>query len=77
MASYQVKFIKKLLSSDGHGFEVVQRVISVGRSTDAEEAARIAQHQFERLEHVPDWRLHADFCETSAEERSPVRTSVG
>jgi len=69
MASYQVKFCKKLLSSDGHAFKVVQRVILVARSKDAEDAALIAQRRFERLERVPDWRLHADFFETSAAQR--------
>jgi hypothetical protein len=76
MTTFQVKFFKNLLSSDGHRFCVLQRVIPVGRCETVEDAIRTAQHRFERLEQVPDWRLHADFVETCAEQRRPRRSTA-
>jgi hypothetical protein len=69
MGRYVVKFFKNLLSSDGHQFKVLQRATSV-KSNDAEDAVRTAQRRFERLEHVPDWHLHADYVETAPNGRS-------
>jgi len=63
MAKYRVRFFKNLLSSDGHPFRVLQRMIAVARSKTTDDAVRIAQHRFERLEDVPDWKLHADSIE--------------
>ena len=45
MAEYQIKFFKNLVSSDGHPFKVLQRVISVSHSQDCEDAVRIAQQR--------------------------------
>jgi hypothetical protein len=66
MGKYIVTFFKNLLSSDGHPFKVLQRATPI-QSDNAEDAVRIAQREFERLENVPDWHLHADFLEMSAE----------
>jgi hypothetical protein len=71
MADYQIKFYKKLLSSDGHPFKVLQRVVSVSQSDTCEDAVRIAQQKFAGLENVGDWRLHADFFEASADTQAP------
>jgi hypothetical protein len=70
MADYQIKFFKNLVSSDGHPFKVLQRVI-ISRSETCEDAIRIAQRRFEGLENVCDWRLHADFVEASADSEAP------
>src|SRR5918912_821557 len=61
--NYQVKFFKHLLSSDGHPFKVLQRVIPVDHSDSSDDAVRVAQRRFEGLENVDDWRLHADCVE--------------
>lgn len=66
MTDYRISFFKNLLSSDGHSFKVLQRVI-VSRSDCCDDAIRDAQRCFEGLENVSDWRLHADFLEASSE----------
>ena len=76
MTNYQIKFFKNLVSSDGHPFKVLQRVI-VSRSESCEEAVRIAQQRFEGLENVGDWRLHADYCEAFADASASQPGSVG
>jgi len=76
MTSYQIKFFKNLVSSDGHPFKVLQRVI-VSQSESYDEAVRIAQRRFEGLENVGDWRLHADFCEAIADTQPPQVANVG
>jgi hypothetical protein len=65
MTDYQVKFFKRVLSSDGHPFCALQRTIVVSQSESADDAIRIAQQQFEHLEGVRDWHLHADFVEAA------------
>ena len=66
MTSYQIKFFKTLLSSDGHKFKCLQRVIAVEQS-DSDEAVRVAQRRFEGMENIGDWRLRADCIEACAE----------
>ena len=74
MAKYRVSFFKNLVSSDGHPFKVLQRVVAVARSQSPEDAVRAAQHRFEHLEGVPDWKLHADSIEIEeANEKSSRR----
>jgi len=75
MTDYHIKFFKNLLSSDGHPFKVLQRVI-VSQSETCEDAIRIAQQRFEGLEHVNDWRLHADFVEASADNQAPRQSHI-
>ena len=70
MTQYQIKFFKHLLSSDGHPFKVLQRVIPVDQSASSDDAVRVAQWRFEGLENVADWRLRADFFEASAEQQT-------
>jgi hypothetical protein len=67
--NYQIKFYKHLLSSDGHPFKVLQRVIPVDQSDNSDDAVRVAQRRFEGLENVDDWRLHADVIEACAEQQ--------
>ena len=76
MADYQIKFFKNVLSSDGHPFKVLQRVVSVSQSNTCEDAVRIAQQRFAGLENVGDWRLHADFFEASAETQVSQSTAA-
>lgn len=70
MTNYQIKFFKHLLSSDGHRFKVLQRVIPVDQSASSEDAVRVAQRRFEGLENIDDWRLRADVVEASAEQQA-------
>jgi hypothetical protein len=70
--NYQIKFYKHLLSSDGHPFKVLQRVIPVDQSDSSDDAIRVAQQRFAWLENVGDWRLHADCVE--AEQHEQQRT---
>lgn len=70
MPNFCIKFFNMLLSSDGHPFKVLQRVVNVRHSKTAEDAAQKAQGEFQRLEHVPDWKLHADCCEVQVENES-------
>jgi hypothetical protein len=67
--NYQIKFYKHLLSSDGHPFKVLQRVIPVDQSDSSDDAVRVAQRRFEGLENVGDWRLHADIVEACVEQQ--------
>jgi len=79
MADYQIKFFKNVLSSDGHPFKVLQRVVSVSQShtcNSCEDAVRIAQQRFAGLENIGDWRLHADFFEASDDTHAPHSTVV-
>jgi len=41
----------------------LQRVITVSSASDAGEALEKAKREFERLEHVPNWKYHAQFLE--------------
>jgi hypothetical protein len=66
MPSYRVKFLNRLLSSDGHPFTSVQRTVRV-RADDPAQAAHLAQRRFEELEHVSDWRNHAQCVEVEPE----------
>ena len=71
MARYRVRFFKNLLSSDGHPFKVLQRMIAVARCETSDDAIRIAQHRFEHLEGIPDWKLHADLVEIEVDRKDP------
>lgn len=67
MPSFRIEFFNTLLSSDGHPFKVLQRVVKISDSKTAEDAVQVARRDFERLEQVPDWKLHADCCEVTDE----------
>jgi hypothetical protein len=71
MPSFRVKFINTLLSSDGHPFKVLQRLICIRRCRTADEAIAVAKRRFERLEHVADWSLHAQSVEVECEDDKP------
>jgi hypothetical protein len=63
MSTCCVKFFTTVLSSDGHPHKALQRAIIVSDPQTPQDAAQIAQQDFERLEMIPDWRLHADCYE--------------
>ena len=65
-AQYRVAFFKHLLASDGHQFKCLQHVIEIRHARNAERALKAAEYRYERLCHVPDWRLYADTFELEA-----------
>jgi hypothetical protein len=65
-AQYRVAFFKHLLSSDGHQFKCLQHMIEIRHARNAERALKAAEYRYERLCHVPDWRLYADTFELEA-----------
>ncbi len=67
MPAYRVKFLNTLLSSDGHPVSAVQRVVRVARAQSPDDACRIAQEQFARLEHIEHWTHHAQCLEIEPE----------
>ena len=69
MTTYRVKLFKNLLSSEGHPAKVLQRAIAVAGSPTSDDAITIAQNRFEQLEHVPDWKLHADLVEVERNDK--------
>lgn len=72
MGCYRVTFFNTLLSSDGHPFKALQRMIYVEDQSSTEEAVCEAQRCFETVEHVPDWRLHAARIEIEPGETKPA-----
>ena len=66
MPKYCVKFFNTLLSSDGHQRKVLQRKIVINEPETAKDAKEMAQREFEHLECIPDWHLHAHSCEVEA-----------
>ncbi len=75
MTHYRVSFFKDLLSSDGHSFKCIQRVIEVRRARSPDRAVEAAERRYERLHSIRDWRLHADCVELEADD--PGECSAG
>jgi len=71
VADYRVSFFNTFPNPYGKQFKCLQRVITVSSATDAEEALENAKREFERLEHVHNWKYHAQFLEV--ESRDIVR----
>ena len=68
MAPYRVSFFNSLLNPYGKPFKCLRRVITVSSASDAGEALEKAKREFEQLEHIPNWKYHAQFLEV---ENSP------
>jgi hypothetical protein len=68
MITYHVSFFKNLMSSDGHPFKVLQRVIEIRYSKSREMATKAAEHRFERDKGVSNWRIFADAIETEIKD---------
>jgi hypothetical protein len=76
MQSFRIKFLNTLLSSDGHQFKCLQRMIPIRHARSPERAIRAAQRRFEKAEHIPDWRLRAHSVEID-EDDNRARGSRG
>lgn len=68
MPAYRVKFVNKLLTSDGHPVSAVQRVLHVPQAETPDDACRQALAQFCKLERVAHWTQHAQGCECELDE---------
>jgi len=68
---YSVSFFRDLLSSDGHAFKCVQRVITVDADSP-DKAINAAKQQFEHHCGTGDWRLYAEAVECEVKLR-PLR----
>ncbi len=80
MAEYRVSFFKYLLNSNGYPCKALQHTVAVRHAKSADRAVKAAQRRYERLCHMPDWKLHADAMEVhvvsgnaSREQREGVR----
>jgi hypothetical protein len=71
MSDYRVLFFNNLVNSYGKPFKCLQRAITVSSAKTQQEASEKAKREFERLEHVPNWKCHAQFLEV--ESRDIVR----
>jgi hypothetical protein len=71
MQGFRIKFLNRLLSSDGHAFECVQRAIPIRLAKDRDRAIRAAQRRFEKAEHISNWRLHAQSFEVEEADNAP------
>jgi hypothetical protein len=65
MASYRVSFFNEIPDSTGHDHHVCQRSIEITGAEDEAQAIRRAIVEFERLEGVSHWDLHARAMECS------------
>jgi len=59
VAEYRVCFFNDLPDSTGHDHHVCQRTIEVSQVEGEEQAIVMAIREFERLEGVSHWNLHA------------------
>jgi hypothetical protein len=67
MTCYRVTFFTDLLSSDGHKFKCPQATIEVRHAKSPDRAVRAAEYRFARLQHLRDWKLHADYFEVEVD----------
>ncbi|MFL9823313.1 hypothetical protein [Rhodoplanes sp. SY1] len=78
MATYQIRFFKRLLSSDGHPFCCLQDRLEVRNADTPECAVARAERRYERLKNVSQWDRWADVVEVSeVVRRSPARRRIG
>ena len=63
MTTYRVSFFKNLTNSNGELFKVCQRSIAICSAHSTTRAVEAAKRRFARLEHIGNWRLHADNIE--------------
>ena len=67
MADYRVSFFNSLLSPYGKPFKCLQRVVTVSSAKGSEHALEKAKREFERLEHIPNWKYHAQFVQVESD----------
>ena len=65
MATYQVRFFKTLLSSDGHPFCCLQDILEIRNADTPDSAVAQAEREYERLHNVSQWNRWADIIEVS------------
>lgn len=66
MTSYRICFFNEIPDSTGHDHHVCQRSIEIDGANDREQAIARAIVEFERLEGVSHWQIHARTLECSA-----------
>ena len=66
MTAYRVSFFNELTNSSGKLFKVCQRSVDIRTARSPERAIEAAKKRFARLEHVGEWRLHAQLVEVEA-----------
>lgn len=65
MKTYEVRFFKTLLSSDGHPFRCLQDSLEITNAGSAEAAMARAERQYEKLHNVSTWSRWADSIDIS------------
>jgi hypothetical protein len=65
MKTYEVRFFKTLLSSDGHPFRCLQDRLEITDAGSAETAIAQAERQYETLHNVSTWDRWADSIDIS------------
>ncbi len=63
MSRYRVSFFKDLISSDGHPFKCIQKVVEIQHARSPDRAVKAAELRYERFHRVHDWTLHSDCLE--------------
>jgi hypothetical protein len=63
MACYRVSFFNDLSNSNGKWFKCLQRAVVIDSAEDTEDASEKAKREFERLESIPKWEIHAQYFE--------------
>ena len=66
MTAYRVSFFNELTNSSGKLFKVCQRSVDIRMARSLDRAVEAAKKRFARLEHVGEWRLHAQLVEVEA-----------
>jgi hypothetical protein len=80
MARYRVSFFKDLVSSDGHPFKCIQKVIEIRHARSPDRAVKCAELRYDRLHRVHDRMLHSDYLELEIEGKKvdyrPLRVAA-
>lgn len=63
MSGFRVSFFNVIPDSTGHDHDCCQRTIDVPEAGGSKEAVELAKREFERLEGVAHWRVHAEFVD--------------
>lgn len=63
MTPFRVSFFNVIPDSTGHDHRCCQRIVDIPAAADADDAEERAKREFERLEGVHHWRIHASALE--------------
>ncbi|NVO12614.1 MAG: hypothetical protein HXX10_01120 [Rhodoplanes sp.] len=72
MKTYEVRFFKTLLSSDGHAFRCLQDSLEITNARSAKTAIVRAERQYEKLHNVSTWDRWADSVDISEMTACPM-----